>query len=155
MCTPIYSNKIFLCDLNMTKLEKNINLPVVSSTNPPKHPSRSVHKNDTSLWSGIHNPHEEIMIGTFFKINNINVNRMRKVTAKNNLKNYYTVNIPPQKTLVFKGQFINHRAPNSIRSKAPRMFQTNNFNTNVVGSIRLRKPRRKFIVRNVVHKKNT
>lgn len=146
MCTPIYSNMIYLCDLNMNALEKKLNLPIVSSTNPPKHSSRSVHKNETSLWSGIHNPHQEIMIGTFFKINNNNVNRMRRVTAKNNLNNYYTLNIPPQKTLVFKGQRINHRAPNSIRNQAPMMFQTNNFIRNVVGSIR--KPRRKFVVKN-------
>jgi hypothetical protein len=144
MCTPIYSNMIYLCDLNMNDLKTKLDLPIVSSINPAYHSSRSVHRNDTSLWSGIHNPHQETMIGTFFKINK-NVNGMRRVIAQNNKNNYVTVNIPPKKTLVFKGHNINHRAPNSMRIKAPVMFQTNNFNRNITMSVR--RPRRQFTVK--------
>lgn len=128
----------------MDKLEKKLNLPFVTSTNPRGHPSRTLHKNNTGVWSGIHNPHKEKMIGTFFEIEEVN-DRMKRVKSKNNMKNYATVNIPPGKTLVFKGQNIFHRAPNSIRKNAPKLFQTNDFN-NIATSIIQQKPRRKFVV---------
>ena len=76
---------IYLCDLNMKVLEGELNVPVVYSTNPPNHSSRTVHRNETSRLSGIHNPHEEIMTGTFFELKN-NVIGMRKVKATNNKK---------------------------------------------------------------------
>ena len=119
-------NKIYLCDLNMDLLKHEVN-PFVTSANPKGHPSRNVHKNDTYPWSGIHNPHKSVMIGTFFKLNN-HGEKMKRVTANNNKQTYMTVNIPPGMTLVFKGRNINHRAPNEMRRNAPIMFQTNNFN---------------------------
>ena len=126
-------------------------LPFVTTPNPEGHKSRRLHRNETSIWSGVHNPHQGNMVGTFFAIKGkeydrkditnsdvINkVNTMKWVRAKNG-RNYTTVNIPPGKTLVFKGQNIFHRAPNSIRKNAPLLFQTNEFQ-NIKNAARLNK----------------